>query len=626
MAEAQVFVCGNNTGMKSMFVKNYENALYLKIEDDKISGKAYVCNAEGKNGYVDEFSFTIAEMGDVTIGKYEDQQALFINTRISNIYGSKKVRIALPQLRGMDLVSGRLKRLKTDSQGQGEETPAAHSHAAPAAQVPVEAPKPVKEERVLTASQQAVMKKTEEKTEATQDEAQGAKNAAEANNTSTTNMGASNMGTSGMGYGNSTLGTPAGLGASSVSYGASGYGAAGLGGSSTLGGNGNSSLGGSSPMGGSTLGGLGGSSFASTPMGTSNTLPNGFGAATNTASQSGMLSDEEDEKERAAAEEFQQKVEKLTVLKDCGLLGEKEFNAKKIELVGQFCNLTEFNEKIQKLVALKDCGLLSESEFEANRIDIIKECCDIETPDIRAYRRNVQKLAYLEMGGVITPEEYERSKKTLVTDVEFKLTDDKESFARKLKRLPILRDASFISGDEYKKKVDDLLAMIDVKADDPIDSLGDKLSKWPILAQEKYIDQSELMNKQKELVGNYLDMNWKTLDELRACLTKLVAMRDGEWLTEMDYFTKRDETTRRIEEIPDYSTKLKAYIVLSETHFYDEMEYAQIKEKCINDIFMAGGSVADFKERANNLLVLQKVGMITEEEFGSYKMKLMSEL
>ena len=46
----------------------------------------------------------------------------------------------------------------------------------------------------------------------------------------------------------------------------------------------------------------------------------------------------------------------------------------------------------------------------------------------------------------------------------------------------------------------------------------------------------------------------------------------------------------------------------------------------IDEIFVSSHSVEEFKVRANNLVELQKVGMLTEAEFTAYKTKLMSEL
>ena len=211
-------------------------------------------------------------------------------------------------------------------------------------------------------------------------------------------------------------------------------------------------------------------------------------------------------------------------------------------------------------------------------------------------------------------------------DCEFDLYDDKEVFARKLQRLPILKENEFISEEDYKRRMDDLFAMIEVSQDDPIELLGHKLNKWPVLEQEGVISSNDLRNKQRELIENYLDTSWSNVDELKAVTTKMVAMREGEFLSEMDYFGKRQDVLRQVDEIKDYAERIEAYIALGETKFVSEEEFASFKQRCIDEIFANNGSIAEFKTKANNLLILQKVGLITTEEFDSYKMKLMSDL
>ncbi|MBQ2803831.1 MAG: hypothetical protein IJF07_08035 [Lachnospiraceae bacterium] len=526
MEGAQVFSCNFSTNVKSIFSKNTES-LYLKVENDKISGKGYVCNEEGKNGYIDEFSFSISEIKNVFIGEYMDVKALGFNARIANIYGAKKVQVMLPQLKNMDLVIGLLKRLKNNAEAQEEERRAA---SRPAVQAPQAA--------VQTAAAQATAQAAP-----SQMQVQPAQSLATAQPKASTYQ-------------------------------------------------------------------------------QSQVVPAERGVPVGETKKAEVEADDRDQD----AEEFNRRMEKLTVLRDCGLLGEKEFNAKKIELVSEFCDLTDFNEKIQKLIVLKDCGLLSEKEFEANRVDIIKECCNTETSDMKEYRRSVQKLSFLEMGGVITTEEYERYKQVLVDDTDFKLSDSKEVFVKKLKRLPVLKESQLITDKEYKQKLEAMYEMIEVNSDDEIDNLADKLNKWPLLAQERLITASELKEKQKNLVASYLNMNWTTSDELMIVIKKLMALKQGEWLTEMDYFAKREDLLRRVNAIEDYVTKIQTYMMLANTGFVDDAEYQKQKQRCIDDIFKPCASMDEFKGKVNNLLELQKAGMITEQEFVSFKTKLMSEL
>lgn len=526
MEGAQVFTCNAGGNVRSLFSKNSNSdALFLKVENDKVSGKGYVCNEDGRNGYVDDFEFAIKEVKSVFLGEYMGMQALGFNAKVNGLYGAKKAQIMLPQLKNMDLVVGLLNRLKASAESNAEEelrSSAARKPAAPPPPSPAPAPTPAREAKEQSDGYQYA--------------------ASEGSRTPSF-----------------TTASPA----SSSNY--------------------------------------------STPA----PAP----APEVPAAKDGLES-----------EEFQQKMDKLVVLRDCGLLGEKEFKAKKAELVGQYCDLTDFNEKIQKLIVLKDCGLLSEKEFEANRNDIIKECCDTGTSDPAEYMKSVQKLSFLEMGGVITPEEYEKNKQTLIDDVTFKSSDDRDTFQRKLRRLPVLKQAQLITDAEYNQRLTDMYRMIEINTDDETDVLAVKMSKWTMLAQERIISSNELKEKQKALIAEGLNGSVSSPAELQATVKRLVALRDGEWLSEKDYEVKKQELLRKIDAGSDYSENLKMYQMLATIGFVSDQDYLNQRQKCIDDIFKPYGSMDEFKVRVNNLLELQKAGIITEEEFSSFKTKLMSEL
>ena len=374
MEGTQIFSCKSGNNMKNLFVKN-NDAMFLKVENNRISGKGYVCNTEGKNGYIDEFEVAIEKISGVGETTYLGEPALAINTRLDNLYGSKKVQLVFPQMKNIDLALKLLRKLREEN---GVTDEASKTAPAPAAPTP----------------------------------------------------GSALMGGAGQGYTPTSSYTPGQQAPNAFQQQvASGsalmpkVGAA-PGASATAG----ASVIGAATMGASTI-----AAAAPTPV-----------APTPKPVQPAPQEESEDEESRRSEDEFNERMEKLQVLKDCGILGEKEYNAKKFELVSQFCDLTDFNEKIQKLVVLKDCGLLSEKEFEANRTDIIKECCDTDANDTKTYRKNIQKLVYLQFGGVITEEEYEKNKQIMVDDVNFKLTDDSELFMRKLKRLPV---------DDYRQGV-----------------------------------------------------------------------------------------------------------------------------------------------------------------------------
>lgn len=529
MEGAQVFSC--NTGNKGLFGRNSaSDALFLKVENDKVSGKGYVCNEEGKNGYLDDFSFAMAEIKNVFIGEYYGQSALGFNARVANLYGAKKVQILIPQLKNMNQAVGLINRLKSSVENSVDVRSAASSRVAQPQPVMAQAPKgqtaELAEERMEEKSSVSWQPVTEER-----------RTMAEAAPASQVATSASQMAT---------------------------------------------------PV-----------PPAPEPI---------------------------EEEEDLTSDEFQKRMDKLTILRDCGLLGEKEFTAKKIELVSEYCDLADFNEKIQKLIVLKDCGLLSEAEFEANRIDIIKECCNTEATDMKEYRKSVQKLSFLEMGGVITPEEYEKNKMILVEDVEFELSDSKEVFARKLQKLPILKETQVITEKDYKQKLDAMYQMIEVNASDPLNVLADKLNKWPVLAQERLISAADLKDKQKSLVDNYLNDNWNTAEELEDVIKKMMALKQGEVLADKEYIVRRETIFKKIAALDDSVAEISSYRMMYEVGFVTEEDYLKQRQKSIDEIFKPCASMDEFKLKVNSLLEFQKAGVITENEFVTFKTKLMSEL
>ncbi|MBE5884217.1 MAG: hypothetical protein E7291_07345 [Lachnospiraceae bacterium] len=498
MEETQVFRCSTNSTVKNIFSKNAIDTLFLQIESDKVSGKGYICNQDGRNEYIDDFSFGLAEVKNVFLADFMEMPALAFDARLTSLYGAKNVRVFLPQLKSMESAVSAINRAK-NGKNKASESVQVQSQAStrPVKSTAQPAPKDVQKSSV--AAEKELSKKSD---------------------------------------------------VNSISL------------------------------------------------------------------------DDDD----LSAGEFQKKMDKLTILKECGLLGDKEFVAKKIELVGEYCDLTDFNEKIQKLIVLKECGLLSETEFEANRMDIIKECCSTDIADLKEYRKNVQKMSFLEMGGVITPEEFERSKKILVDDIEFKLSDTNEEFSRKLKRLPILKEGQLISQKEYKQKIDAMYAMISVDASDKLDSLSEKLGKWCVLRDERYISNSELKEKQTELISKCLDVTWKKMDELRNIVRKMKVFRECDWLTDKNYGSRKEAVIDRIENNDDSTIKLKFYEMLCDEEFITEDEYRKKKQQSIDEIFKPYSSMAEFKERVNSLMEFEKNGVITEKEFIDYKAKLMNDL
>ncbi|MBQ7776396.1 MAG: hypothetical protein IJ379_10805 [Lachnospiraceae bacterium] len=553
MEGTRIFTSIQNSSVKNLFKKEKEEGMFLKVEGKTVSGKGNICNAEGRNGYQDEFSFSIQEIGDIKEEDYNGVSALAFTAQLKGLYGNKKVKIYIPQLKQPAEAISTLKKLKAEVGGDSivtvtppsNPTPVGASAKTEPAPAPAPTPAPTPAPAVEPAPAPA----------------------------------------------------PAPQETKTIYK----------------------------PVGEDYAGGHAPEKVAPAPAPEPAPAPAPEPAPEPKVEEVKPVVEEVASSEMSE-EEFQKRMDKLNVLKDCGLLGEKEFTAKKLELVSEFFDLGDFNERIQKLIALKDCGLLSDNEFEQNRIEVIKECCDLDVHDIKEYRRNVQKLAFLEIGEVITPAEYAKSKQNLIDDVAFKVEDDKDTFVRKLRRLPVLQDCHLIEEADFDKKVSDLIDLLEVTKNDSRESLVNKLTKWPLLAQENYMAVAELKSKQDNLITTYLDVPWKTPDELKAIINRMSALKEGECLSEDEYQSRRAALLQNVDEIEEYSTKIAMYRMLPQVGFITEAEYDTLKQKCIDKIFTSSSSVAEFKERANQLVELQKVGMLTTEEFNAYKTKLMSEL
>lgn len=516
MEGTQVFNCITTNSVKNILKKT--GTLFLEVGNDAVKGRGYVCNADGENPYVGDFAFNVADIRDVSEGQYRGEDAFVLVAYKKDIYGRKKLRVYIPQLKDCDIAVGTVRRVMN-----GENDVVSKEAVVEETTVKAEAPvvEAVPEKPVVTEKAKAPEVKEPEVKKPEVEEPEVKKTKVE---------------------------EPEVQVAEETSDGA------------------------------------------------------------------------------ITEEEFKKRMDKLNVLNDCGLIEEKEFISKKMELFGLYYNLSDFNDRIQKLVALKDCGLLSDAEFEKNKADIVKECGDLNVDDIEKYRSNIYKLLVLEVGGIITSEECDKNKMAFIQDVNISVNDSKDAFMRKLRRMRVLKDCGLMEEKEFNKRVDTLLAAMDITESDSKETMVDKLRKWPLLVQEGYIAQSELKNKKKELLAQYVEVKWTTPEKLKAVIYMLIVLKDGQCLTKEEFQSRREALLKEVDDVQDYSTRIAMYKILPETGIIGIPEYESLKQKCINRIFVDSNSVEEFKVRANNLMELQKAGIISMKEFEKYKSKLMSEL
>ncbi len=565
MATAQVFSCNYSGSIKNKLLKGGDK-LFLKIEDTKISGKAFICNEEGRNGYIDNFEYPINDVREVYKGDYQGDVALIMNTRITSLYGTKKAQTIFPAIKDIDVVVeilGELKE-KTAAAGNSNETRRAATTqsqpiARPVAPTPSApqpaAPQPVPSAPVPSANLDAKSIKQEVTQSVVVKKDSG--------------------------------------------------------------------IGGGDAIGGALLNRKPAAEPARTASAT-------VGSAVMQKGQSAPAPQGQPapaQQKKNDSEDFQKRMEKLYVLKDCGMLTDKEFDAKKLELVSELCGMTDFNEKVQKLVVLKECGMLSEKEFDSRKVDIIKECCSTDVDNLEEYKRNVERLPYLKLGGMIDDAEFIEKKNGVLAEVEYSDLDPDEVTLKKLERWPVLRDAEMLTEDEFKIKVQSLVDHIDVSEFDSIEALTVKLKKWPLLVQAKLISESEFKKKQNDVIDSFTNAPWNDVPGFTIVVERLMALKDCEWLSELDFHSKKVELLRKVAGVEDYVTKVQLYLALPRIGLITQGDFEVKKQEFVDEIFAPGnGSTEEFQTKVKKLMDLEKTGMLTTDEFTSYKMKLMSEL
>ncbi|MBE5863351.1 MAG: hypothetical protein E7295_10935 [Lachnospiraceae bacterium] len=555
MEGAQVFTCKSGGNLRSILSRNNDAAMFLKVENNKISGKGYICNTEGKNGYSDEFEVGIGKISSIFETEYSGEPALAINTSLDNLYGSKKVQLVFPQLKDMDLAAKLLKKLRADG-GFVDEAPKVAAYNARVGDLaqtakPEEQPEGEKPQAKSVAELRSANVPPKEQPKPVQP-AKPAQPVQPAQPVAPVQ--------------------PA------------------------------------------------------QPVAPAQPQPAVAPAQPAQPAAPAQPAKPAAPKGKMSVEEYNERVDKLNVLRDCGVLGEKEYYTKKFEIVCEYNDLTDFNEKIQKLIVLVDCGLLSEKEFENNCNDIIKECCDTNVTNPAEYRKNIQKLVCMEAGGILTTEEYNKYKQIMVNDVAITLDDAPAVFIAKLNKLPILVECQMITEAEQKQMMNNLYSMIEVKPGQPLTGMTDRMNKWPLLAQEHIISEADLRKKQGPVIDAVMMKAINGPADVQDIGENLMALRDGGWLTNAEFDAKKKDLLSKVDSIPDFVTRISVYVALPKMGLETMQEYEAQKKKCIDDIFAPYSGMDEFKKRVTNLMDLQKAGMLTEAEFNTHKGKLMGAL
>lgn len=97
----EVYQCQITNSLRNL-LKAKTDKMFVQIDDQsgevKISGRGYIANEDGKNEYINDFSYFAKDITGVQKGEFQAKESLIFDVKIKSIYGNKKAKIILPNL------------------------------------------------------------------------------------------------------------------------------------------------------------------------------------------------------------------------------------------------------------------------------------------------------------------------------------------------------------------------------------------------------------------------------------------------------------------------------------------------------------------------------------------------
>ena len=85
-----------------------------------------------------------------------------------------------------------------------------------------------------------------------------------------------------------------------------------------------------------------------------------------------------------------------------------------------------------------------------------------------------------------------------------------------------------------------------------------------------------------------------------------------------------NEILRTIDSDSDVVKKMQLYGLLVDVNFITPGDYDAFKQGVLDKIFSSYSDISELQKRAQTLMSLNKAGVITDDEFGDFKKKLLS--
>ena len=323
-------------------------------------------------------------------------------------------------------------------------------------------------------------------------------------------------------------------------------------------------------------------------------------------------------------EEFKQKLEKLEVIYQTGMLTESEYKATKAEYVSVLNGLDAFFNKVKLNIQYNEIGFLSETEFEDFKVSTIEECSDLSNVTNDVLKCNLKKLLILNLFGVITDDEYADICAHLIKSVQYVSTDSEEAVTDKIGKWPILKECEIISEAQFEQFIKLVTDDTKIKMNDSAPVLEHKLTRLVTLSHTFLFTPAEFEAKKKELVAELTTLDFSSEAKLKGQISCLVSLNSCGWITDAEFKEKKEEILAMVESNEDIIARMQQFGSFVEINFITDAEYKMYEKKIIDDIFRNSGDISALQKKAQNLMRLKEAGIISDEDFNSYKRKLLS--
>lgn len=323
-------------------------------------------------------------------------------------------------------------------------------------------------------------------------------------------------------------------------------------------------------------------------------------------------------------EEYKKKLEKLEAIYQTGMITEKEYKTSKAEYISVLNGLDAFFNKVKVNMQYNEVGFLSATEFEEFKKSTISECSDLTSVSNEVMRQNLKKLLILYLFEIITQAEYDQICTDITRSVQYSSSDTEEMTIEKITKWPILKDCEIISEAQYEQFIKLVSDDTKIRMNESLPVLEHKLTRLTTLSKTFLFTPEEFASKKKELVDEMTALDFSSETKLRSQITCIVTLRKCGWIDDMEFQSKKNQIVGSVESNDDIVARLQMFRMLTNIEFLTEDEYKGYEKKVIDDIFQPYSDISELQKKAQNLMKLKDAAIISEDDFNSYKKRLLS--